>query len=549
MATDYVKQILDAEGALTNTGVDPGAQALYDQLNRYLASLSEAQRQYLIAAVSQVAGGPLGINFTGLAGIQQGDLQSLANNIQQLTGKSQMKGANQQVPGSVETQQAYDKAHPAQGMGASPTQLGLTGAITGALSPTAPTTTPSTTSTTGTTTPATTGVLTETSGLTQQQYIDLMRLWGLSSTAEVDAMVGAYRQSYYVTYALNQNADFVAGPGSLTSTDATGAPLAGAATANAPSSPFAAYQQEVKALGTAGVGQSPWTMSLQQQPNYSDLPHVLQRDLTTDAPQPSESQRLLTPQDVYAAVMYSSGSGGIAQRILQQYREKYLSATGTDMPADLVAKIQDDIAALSPSDQQQWLEESIAKPGSSIAIPALDSVLSAYEAEHPTPTMQQSQTASMIASAFEQTLGRAPTSADLAALGSDPSPGQVSDYLNNLPMPGYPGMTYGQYTTAHHNLDALWQSSFGRLPSQQELLWAVGKSSAQLSDFVDNSPSAIPGVTMGRYNDLTNWIKSTSTSGATTHAFSAGVDDSLVQSLHNQLQSASTGHAQPGPLP
>lgn len=167
------------------------------------------------------------------------------------------------------------------------------------------------------------------------------------------------------------------------------------------------------------------------------------------------------------------------------------------------------------------------------------------------PFLVKQQTTSAIDSAFESALHRAPTAADLAALGPTPTDVQIKQYIDNQPVSGT-GMTYGAYSTASSNLTTLWESYFGHAPSLAELKWSVGKSPEDIQSFINDSHSSIPGITIGQKNDYETFIdgldRGTSSTQGGTHGLSAQIDDSLMQQLHNQVTKASTGTTTPGKM-
>ncbi len=174
-------------------------------------------------------------------------------------------------------------------------------------------------------------------------------------------------------------------------------------------------------------------------------------------------------------------------------------------------------------------------------------IVGEYAQLHPSPFIQGQTIALGIAQAFQAAFNRAPTAADLAALGPDPTPAAIQNYINTQPMPGM-NMTFGQYQAVQTNMKSLWTQEFGRAPTNAELQWGVGKSVEQLQAFVDNSPSSIPGATIGRVNDYTTFLNGLH---ATVGSFSvplSTLDPSLISELHQHLTSAETGKAQPGPL-
>jgi len=128
-----------------------------------------------------------------------------------------------------------------------------------------------------------------------------------------------------------------------------------------------------------------------------------------------------------------------------------------------------------------------------------------------------------------------------------PASGSGGAFLLAQPVPGA-NMNYGQYAAVSANMSTLWQQNFDATPTTAQLQWGVGKTPTQIQDFVDNSPSAVPGVTVGQYNDYLSFVNSLDTSGATTHAFSGQVDDSLINELHQHVTAQATGSAHPGPM-
>jgi hypothetical protein len=176
-------------------------------------------------------------------------------------------------------------------------------------------------------------------------------------------------------------------------------------------------------------------------------------------------------------------------------------------------------------------------------------IVGTYTQAHPSPFLQQETVETEIAQDFQQALNRAPTAADLKALGSSPTPAAIKTYLDNQPMPGYPGMTYGAYTTLSSQVTPQWQEYFNGDPNAKQLAFFAGKSPEQITDYFNNSMSRIPGVTIGRYNDYLSFISNLDTEGTSgNHAFSQGVDDSLMEQLHNAVTSAATGKDIPAPM-
>jgi hypothetical protein len=134
-----------------------------------------------------------------------------------------------------------------------------------------------------------------------------------------------------------------------------------------------------------------------------------------------------------------------------------------------------------------------------------------------------------------------------ATSSTNPEPG--SDYAMLLAMPSdIKGMTWQSKEIAMGNIGSQWRQWFGREPNAQELQWAAGRNPTEIQDFIDNSPSHVPGVTIRRYQDYVDFINKMGT-GSQPHAFSAGIDDSLIHDLHQQLTSSSTQAAAPSPLP
>ena len=127
------------------------------------------------------------------------------------------------------------------------------------------------------------------------------------------------------------------------------------------------------------------------------------------------------------------------------------------------------------------------------------------------------------------------------------SAGSGGAFLLDQKVPGT-AMTYGTYQQVSSQITPQWQQYFNTTPTKQQLAFFAGKSQQDITDYFDNSQSSVPGVTIGVKNDYEQFINTLDTSGATTHAFSSGVDDSLIKQLHDHLQSQSTGTATPGPM-
>ena len=154
-------------------------------------------------------------------------------------------------------------------------------------------------------------------------------------------------------------------------------------------------------------------------------------------------------------------------------------------------------------------------------------------------------------------VGMPPTPALLAQLMtmpfSDPSspgigaPGSGGTFLLDQVMPGT-RVTYGAYSVAEGNLTSQWEAAFGGPPNAKEVAWAVGKSATDIEDFINNSSSSIPGVTIGEKNDYENFIQGFDKGTSGGHGLSAQIDDSMISDLHQQITKASTGVAKPGAM-
>jgi hypothetical protein len=172
-----------------------------------------------------------------------------------------------------------------------------------------------------------------------------------------------------------------------------------------------------------------------------------------------------------------------------------------------------------------------------------------YMSAYPSAQLQRTTITAEIADAFQQALNRAPNAADIAALGSDPTPDEITNYIAAQPMPGVAGMTYGAYHSALAALnDQNWAGLFGKPPSTAEIRWAVGKSGEDISSFINNSQSSIPGITIGEKNDYETFIDGLDKGSANGHGLSAQIDDSMISDLHSQITKASTGTAKPGAM-
>jgi hypothetical protein len=355
------------------------------------------------------------------------------------------------------------------------------------------------------------------------------------------------------------------------------------------------YQQQITAAGTdptalAQVAGVTPQMLMQQYASYQQN-SLLAQGPPGVAKRPEQGNQTMTlPQ--FAQIKAQSMMGPWSA-VLAAIQSVYQSQMDQPMPADLVAQVITQLNQLQSTDPTQaqtilynaynYMENSAsAATGNTIrdiggtntttllaSLPSsimtyggtggvgtgsvgTTGVVGTYAAVHPSPFMQTETVDQNIAAAFQKAFYRAPTAADMAALGTSPTPAQIQTYIDNQPMPGYPGMTYGAFTAANSQLTPLWQQYFGHDPTPQQLKWAVGKSSQDITDFIDNSQSSVPGVTIGVKNNYETFINSldqANTQGASgMHTFSSGIDDSMIKQLHDHLQSQSTGTATPGAM-
>lgn len=137
------------------------------------------------------------------------------------------------------------------------------------------------------------------------------------------------------------------------------------------------------------------------------------------------------------------------------------------------------------------------------------------------------------------------------ASGSVPAAGTGGAFLLDQQFPGT-HLTYGAYSSAQNTMGPLWEQYFGKAPTSTEISWAVGKSPEDVQDFINNSNSSIPGITIGQKNDYESFIDSLDTQSPSVaginHTFSSQVDDSMMNELHQQMTAQSTATPTPGKM-
>jgi hypothetical protein len=102
---------------------------------------------------------------------------------------------------------------------------------------------------------------------------------------------------------------------------------------------------------------------------------------------------------------------------------------------------------------------------------------------------------------------------------------------------GIQGMTWGQLTIALGSMSQQqWSQYFGAPPTAQQLQSMAGWTPDEIHAYIMDSPSKVPGVTNQQYADYTSLLMNPS--NQSTHTFSAGIDDSLIQSLHQAVGTA-----------
>lgn len=544
---DLLSTMLDTAGA-AGTDVDPSAQALYNQLNQFLATLTSAQRTLVQKRLSSSFLEP---NTTGLMGLQTQDLQNVANIVQQVVG------TGKQVPGA---QQAADPPSTSSSPATTSTSAGTTTTQVGSQTTQAVSA--------GTQEPGSPWAANMLNTYTSPQLQGVSQ----SDPAAIAAALGidpSKLQSEYQSYVANWHA------GSMR----RGGLLGGiAAAVDQPPMSMQAFGEQL-----ARAQDGAW------QPAIDALSAIWQQQ--TGQPMPPD----LVQQVVQSLNALPTNERNQVQtqmlNMVNQLASQWKAATKNGK-LDPASPSWNPLLAYNQFTQQlQTYAPNVYSGTSSSGGFSGNSLISSYYVAHPqvsseaaaqlgseqraaidlltqygiTPTpdlistmAKSGLTSAQIGNYLAWAHGRVAVTPDLidqlvSLPYADPSgaavpPGTGGALLQSLPSP-LKGIDWGQYQIAWGNISGLWEKYFSRDPNSQELAWSIGKTPQDIQDFIDNSPSDIHGVTIGEKAAEENFISGLSTSSATQHAFSMGVDNSLIADLHQHLTAQEgTGKQQPGSI-
>ena len=243
--------------------------------------------------------------------------------------------------------------------------------------------------------------------------------------------------------------------------------------------------------------------------------------VSTQKPGAIPASQQISPREWLAT--WAKGSGqGLAYFAVQVTSNDYQSQYGDTMPQALRQQIIDQVNNMSAA-EQATLGATLV---SSTPVPTEFAALEKTYATNSDPgsnVTQGSQEATVTSAFMSQTSGpgRMPTAAEMAQL-QGATPAALTAYIDNLPMPGT-GLTVGTYFSLYNANQSQWQEYFGHDPTPADLRSIAGMSPAQVTDYIDNSPSsAVPGQTIGRVEDFQNyWDTATKTLGI-------GADDVML---------------------
>lgn len=158
-------------------------------------------------------------------------------------------------------------------------------------------------------------------------------------------------------------------------------------------------------------------------------------------------------------------------------------------------------------------------------------IVGTYAQLHPSPFLQKETIDAGIANQFQQALNRAPTAADMAKLGPNPTATEVDSYINSQPLPDDPKVQYGTYQNVKKFVDPLYAQYFGTQPTSDQLMAYMGMNQQQITDHIMASPSTqLPGATVGRYVQLRGFADSL------VSKIGYGVSDQVIAAAHAGMQ-------------
>jgi hypothetical protein len=230
--------------------------------------------------------------------------------------------------------------------------------------------------------------------------------------------------------------------------------------------------------------------------------------VSTQKPGAIPASQQISPREWLAT--WAKGSGqGLAYFAVQVTSNDYQTQYGDTMPQALRQQIIDQVNNMSAA-EQATLGATLV---SSTPVPTEFAALEKTYATNSDPgsNVTQGSQEATVTSAFK-VLNRLPTAAEMSQF-SNASPAALTAYIDAQPMPGT-GLTYGTYTSLFTANQSQWNQYFGHDPTPADLRAIAGMSPAQVTDYIDNSPSsAVPGQTIGRVSDYTDYWDNTVVKG------------------------------------
>lgn len=199
-------------------------------------------------------------------------------------------------------------------------------------------------------------------------------------------------------------------------------------------------------------------------------------------------------------LQYQAGTSlSLASQVENDLAAQWSTAHGgVPLPDDLRGRIYDAVGKMSPevlatysqgsSGGVQAVAQALEKDPDSPVSQAYTS----YVSQGGTPATHAS-----LDTEFQKMLGRPASPQDIAALQGATTK-QITDYIDNLPQPGAPGIKVGTYNTAESNMKSLWQEYYGQDPTKEDVSKFAGWGQEDISRWVLDQPSkSNPGMKNG----------------------------------------------------
>lgn len=261
--------------------------------------------------------------------------------------------------------------------------------------------------------------------------------------------------------------------------------------------------------------------------------------------QKQRGKAVLEFNDWYNYVAQNAGVQGLVNLVSMQYA----SATGHSMPDSVRAQVMQSINSMPDVARQQLMGAGVADTLSGGPFAKTESFLKQYmpiqnilfpSAAELSPAQRRQQAQDNSNSGYwRSVLGREPSPALLSQMR-----GMSDEDIANLARKQTykNGLTLGQWQDAEKSIGGLYQQYFGRAANDQEITWAAGKTSDQITEHIMDSDSRIAGIKMRQFVSFKDALDKVSMAN-----YGMEAPDHLIKDFNASMTAAPKGSEPPAP--